>query len=71
MIASPENLFALCVRRMFCGGWLNARRKARLIRSRSAKPVSRAKAPIGWRACHINSLAASSRRFLLETSHTL
>jgi hypothetical protein len=56
---------------MFCGGWLNAHRKARLIRSRSAKPVSRAKAPIGWRACHINSLAASSRRFLLETSHPL
>jgi len=37
MIASPGDLFALCVRRMFCGGGLNARRKARRIRSRSAK----------------------------------
>lgn len=33
---------ARTLRRMTCGGWPKARRKARRIRSRSAKPVSRA-----------------------------
>ncbi len=53
---------ARAFRRMTCGGCPKARRKARRMRSRSAKPVCRATISIGWRLCSIISRAASTRR---------
>ncbi len=50
-------------RRMVRGGWPNARRKARRIRSLSAKPVSCATTSIECALCSSISLAASTRRF--------
>ena len=54
---------ARAVRRITCGGCPKARRKARRMRSRSAKPVCRAMTSIGWRLCSIISRAVSIRRF--------
>ena len=54
---------ARAFRRITCGGCPKARRKARRMRSRSAKPVCWAMTSIGWRLCSIISRAASTRRF--------
>jgi len=54
---------ARAFRRITCGGCPKARRKARRMRSRSAKPVCRAITSIGWRLCSIIRRAASTRRF--------
>jgi hypothetical protein len=54
---------ARAFRRITCGGCPKARRKARRMRSRSAKPVCRAMTSIGWRLCSIISRAVSIRRF--------
>jgi len=54
---------ARAFRRITCGGCPKARRKARRMRSRSAKPVCRAMISIGWRLCSIIRRAVSTRRF--------
>src|SRR6202030_1482543 len=59
---------ARAFRRITCGGCPKARRKARRMRSRSAKPVCRAMTSIGCRLCSIISRAASMRSDLVSSS---